>query len=112
MNMSSSCWIYHEYDLFMQLSNLSLFMNNIVFIECLGLGGVPLIQRSRTFMGALDARAQRAASDAQTAARMTNGARDNVCAVGLPLLRGDSMRTWCGRNVMLTRRPRARRFAD
>ena len=29
-------------------------------------------------MGALDAHAQRAASDAQTAARMTNGSRDNV----------------------------------
>ena len=77
-----------------------------------GLGGVPNVQRSRNFMGALDAHAHRAASAAQTAARMVNGSRDNVCVVGLPLLHDDSMCTWCGRNILLPRRPRARRLAD
>ena len=63
-------------------------------------------------MGALDAHAHRAASDAQTAARMVNGSRDNGCAIGLPLLYDDSMRTWYGLNTQLPRRSRARRLAD
>ena len=77
-----------------------------------GLGGVPKVQRSRDWMGALDACAHRAASDAQMAARMANGARDNVCAMFIPLLHDDSMRAQCARNILLPRRPRARRLAD
>ena len=38
-----------------------------------GRGGVPLVQRSRNFMGALDAHAHQAASDEQTPASMANG---------------------------------------
>ena len=37
MSLSSHCPDYHEYELFMQLSYLSLFMSIFVFTACLGL---------------------------------------------------------------------------
>ena len=76
------------------------------------LGGVPKVQRSRNWMGALDACAHRAASDPQTSARMANGAGDNVRAMIIPLLHDDSMRAQCARNILLPTHSRARRLAD
>jgi len=63
-------------------------------------------------MGALDACAHRAASDAQMTARMANGAGDNVCTMIIPLLHDDSMRALCAHNILLPTRSRARRLAD
>ena len=63
-------------------------------------------------MGGLDACAHRAASDAQTLARMVNAARDNVFTIIIPLLLDYSILTWCARIILLPTSPRARRLAD
>ena len=59
-------------------------------------------------MGALDACAHRATSDAQMSGRMAKAARDNVCALANPLPHGDNMHTYRARNILLPIRCHAR----